>query len=87
MPRKSAFSLPRRLDRFRAGGVVLPEQGADRQPHGFVRAENPYMRVQTGAYVRWAPLPGNGELYRAWREQVFAGPVAVLTGAQTFSDT
>ena len=54
-------------------------------PYGFVRAEDPYTRAQGGPYVKWAPLPRNGELYRAAREQVFTGPVAVLTGARTFS--
>ena len=54
-------------------------------PYGFVRAEDPYTRAQGGPVVKWAPLPRNGELYRAAREQVFTGPVAVLTGARTFS--
>ncbi|HEX8058844.1 MAG TPA: S41 family peptidase [Novosphingobium sp.] len=52
---------------------------------GFVRGEEAYTRAQGGGYVKWSPVPGNGELYRAVREQVFTGPVAVLTGAQTFS--
>ena len=54
-------------------------------PYGFVRAENAYARAQGGPFVKWAPLPGNGEPYRTSRAQVFTGPVAVLTGAQTFS--
>ena len=52
---------------------------------GFVRGEEAYTRAQGGGYVKWSPVPGNGEPYRAAREQVFTGPVAVLTGAQTFS--
>lgn len=52
---------------------------------GFVRGEEAYTRAQGSGYVKWTPVPGNGEPYRAAREQVFTGQVAVLTGAQTFS--
>lgn len=54
---------------------------------GFVRGEEAYTRAQGGGYVKWSPVVGNGEPYRAGaaRDQVFTGPVAVLTGAQTFS--
>nr|WP_315398510.1 S41 family peptidase [uncultured Duganella sp.] len=54
-------------------------------PSGFVRGEEAYTRAQGGGYVKWTPLPGNGEPYRAARAQVFTGRVAVLAGAQTFS--
>lgn len=49
------------------------------------RDDDAASRAQGGAMVRWVPVGFGDEAYRAQHKDVFNGPVAVLTGAQTFS--
>lgn len=48
-----------------------------------VRGESAYLRETAGAMVSWTPMRNDG--YVAPREQVYEGPVALLTGPQTYS--
>lgn len=50
-----------------------------------MRTDDVVMRAQAGPQVRWSPTVGSGKPYVARHDQVYTGPVAVLTGAQTFS--
>ncbi|MYM87438.1 hypothetical protein GTP91_09630 [Rugamonas sp. FT82W] len=60
-----------------------------RQPIGsaysYRRDDDVYMRAQGSPAVLWTPVLGNGETYKAQHKDVFNGPVAVLTSAQSFS--
>jgi len=47
------------------------------------RAGEAVMRAQGGAVIRWAPMPSYPYIRK--HEQVYSGPVAVLTGPKTFS--
>lgn len=49
----------------------------------YVRGDNPYMRASAGSLVNWMPL--RNAAYAQPHEQVYEGPVAVLTGPQTYS--
>jgi C-terminal processing protease CtpA/Prc len=49
-----------------------------------VRGADNYLRASSGSLVSWTPLPA-GRGYVQAREQVYAGPVALLTGPQTYS--
>lgn len=49
-----------------------------------VRGADNYLRASSGSLVSWTPLPAGGGHVQA-REQVYAGPVALLTGPQTYS--
>jgi carboxyl-terminal processing protease len=51
----------------------------------FLRSDDVYARAQGRTHISWEPAFGSGEMYRSSRKDVFTGPVAVLTGAQTFS--
>ncbi len=50
-----------------------------------VRAEDGVERAHGGPAIGWTPVGSADETYQAKHEAVFAGPVAVLTGPQTFS--
>lgn len=49
----------------------------------FVRYDHPYLRAAGARITQMMPLPS--QPYVEKHEQVFSGPVALLTGAQTFS--
>ncbi|MBV7535047.1 hypothetical protein KW842_04605 [Duganella sp. sic0402] len=49
----------------------------------YVRGADSYMRASSGSMVNWQRMPD--WQYALTREQVYDGPVAVLTGAQTYS--
>lgn len=49
-----------------------------------VRGGDNYLRAASGSLVSWAPLAAGGGYVLA-RDQVFTGPVALLTGPQTYS--
>ncbi|WP_373987397.1 S41 family peptidase [Duganella sp. BuS-21] len=49
----------------------------------YVRANDAYLRASAGSLVNWTQLPGGA--YVQQREQVYEGPVAVLSGPQTYS--
>jgi C-terminal processing protease CtpA/Prc len=49
----------------------------------YVRANDAYLRASVGSLVNWTQLPGGA--YVQQREQVYEGPVAVLSGPQTYS--
>lgn len=52
----------------------------------FVRNEDIFMQAQgAGPRFRWTALSSGDKKYRSPHPQVFSGPVAVLTSAQTFS--
>jgi len=51
----------------------------------YVRTDDVLMRAQAGPHVRWSPTAGGGRPFVARHEQIYAGPVALLTGAQTYS--
>lgn len=60
-----------------------------RQPIGsayaYRRDDDAYRRAQGTSAIRWTPMSLNGETYKAQHKDVFNGPVAVLTSAQSFS--
>lgn len=49
----------------------------------YVRGADSYMRASSGSMVNWQRMPD--WQYALTREQVYDGPVAVLTGPQTYS--
>jgi carboxyl-terminal processing protease len=53
------------------------------QATSYVRGDDAYLRAASGNLVNWVPLAGGAYVQR--RDQVFEGPVALLTGAQTYS--
>ncbi|RFP19070.1 MULTISPECIES: S41 family peptidase [unclassified Duganella] len=60
-----------------------------RQPIGsaasYRRDGNAVMRAQVSPAIFWTPTDFAGDTYKAQHKEVFNGPVAVLTSAQTFS--
>jgi C-terminal processing protease CtpA/Prc len=51
----------------------------------FVRADDVVLRAQGGPHIRWMPAPWSNRKFQASHKEIYSGPVAVLTGAQTFS--
>lgn len=51
----------------------------------FVRADDVVLRAQAGPHVLWAAAPWSGRKFSNPRKEIYSGPVAVLTSAQTFS--
>jgi C-terminal processing protease CtpA/Prc len=60
-----------------------------KQPIGgsisYRRGDNSFDRARGQTAVSWVPLPDSGRKYQQVRAQMFDGPVAILTGAQSFS--
>ena len=56
-----------------------------RQSGSRVRCEDPSFRAHAGDYVAWRPLPDDPPPPVLPQEQLYTGPVAVLTGPRTFS--
>lgn len=51
----------------------------------YVRTDDVLMRARGGADISWSRISWNDETYRRKHPEVYNGPVAVLTSAQTFS--
>ncbi|MRW82556.1 hypothetical protein GJ698_00435 [Pseudoduganella sp. FT26W] len=51
----------------------------------YVRSDDAVMRAQAGAAINWSRTSWGDETYRNKHPEVYNGPVAVLTSAQTFS--